>query len=90
MIRATIVTLVLAAPVMAQEDRTPDWRTAKTPVPHGWTARQQSDFEETAHGDPVFVGRQQAGMHYGGSTRSWFHPQYRAYRYYTPRYYLYR
>lgn len=67
---------------VSSEDTTPDWRTAKTPVPRNWTDRDQSDFEEKAHGDPVYIARQQFG-HRSQSTHSYRRSRgYGASRYY--------
>ena len=49
---------------------TPDWRTAKTPVPRHWTDSDQSDYEEKVHGDPVHVARR-SFAHRGQSTHGY-------------------
>ena len=83
---ATFAMLACITAAMAYDDRTPDWRTAKAPVPRRWTDRDMSDFEERVHGDPVWHMRQQVI-----ERNRWHHHPYRYNRYYQysqPYYYL--
>lgn len=90
-----ISSILLATALLGQTPQTPDWREAKMPVPRTWTQKDQELFEETAHGDPVYILRQQYGIRRGGVGRGLFAQWHRWSPLYPPlprfrHYYLYR